>query len=284
MPAAGFVKVYRDIKDHWIYKDPDHFKAWFEMLSNARYIKEPKTDMYEGIIYTLNYGEFIFGRLSWSKRLGISEQKLRTLVKKLQNEGMIVATSRLTKLTVYKVVNYEKYNQLDNQQKSPESEGVQGDDDQQNNQHLTSRQPAANQHLTTNEESKEGKERKENINVVFESLWKLYPKKEGKGQVSKTQKERLAKIGFDEMSRAIERYKRVKANADRKYLQNGSTFFNSGYVDYLDANYQEKEAQDHGDCFIRTDNQSKRKPWELRTEEEKRFFSQGFDDDDSGDG
>lgn len=158
MTSAGFVKIYRDIRDHWIYNDPEHFKAWFEMLSNARYIKEPKTDTYEGILYTLNYGEFIFGRLSWSKRLGISEQKLRTLVKKLQNEGMIVATSRLSKLTIYKIVNYEKYNQLDNQQNTQELEGVQADDNQQNNRHLTSRQPADNQQLTTNEESKERKE------------------------------------------------------------------------------------------------------------------------------
>ncbi|SHN77441.1 phage replisome organizer N-terminal domain-containing protein [Desulfitobacterium chlororespirans] len=81
-----------------------------------------------------------------------------------------------------------------------------------------------------------------NINGVFESIWKLYPKKEGKGQVSKTQKAKLAKIGIEEMSRAIERYKKAKEGHERRYLQNGSTFFNSGYVDYLDENYQEAEA------------------------------------------
>jgi len=139
MAASGFVKVYRDIKDHWIYKDPDHFKAWFEMLSNARYIEEPKTGTYEGILYTLNYGEFIFGRLSWSKRLGISEQKLRTLINKLQSEGMIKATSRLTKLTIYKVVNYEKFNRQDNQQETEEPQGFQVDVNQQPNQQPTSR-------------------------------------------------------------------------------------------------------------------------------------------------
>ena len=72
----------------------------------------------------------------------------------------------------------------------------------------------------------------------FELIWKLYPKKEGKGGVSKTQKEKLHKIGIEEMTRAISRYIKAKVGEDKKYLQMGSTFFNSGYVDYLDKNYQ----------------------------------------------
>jgi len=73
----------------------------------------------------------------------------------------------------------------------------------------------------------------------FESIWKLYPKKEGKGAVKKTQQEKLYKIGVDEITRAVSRYVKAKSGEDKKYLQMGSTFFNSGYVDYLDKNYQE---------------------------------------------
>ena len=40
------------------------------------------------------------------------------------------------------------------------------------------------------------------------------------------------------MIRCIERYKSdLKRDAAGRKPQNGSTFFNSGYVDYLDANY-----------------------------------------------
>lgn len=73
--------------------------------------------------------------------------------------------------------------------------------------------------------------------ALFEKLWKLYPVKKGKGQVSTAQKEKLSKIGFDEMSRAIERYKQYVESIDYLQYQNGSTFFNSGYIDYLDADY-----------------------------------------------
>lgn len=74
--------------------------------------------------------------------------------------------------------------------------------------------------------------------ALLERLWKLYPLKRGKGQVSDAQKMKLLKIGYDEMARAIERYKRYVESVDYLKYQNGSTFFNSGYVDYLDANYQ----------------------------------------------
>ena len=73
----------------------------------------------------------------------------------------------------------------------------------------------------------------------FEELWSLYPNKKGKGQVSKAQKEKLFKVPLEEMKRAISRYSAgLKRDSWRK-AQNGSTFFNTGYVDYLDANYQE---------------------------------------------
>lgn len=76
------------------------------------------------------------------------------------------------------------------------------------------------------------------INTFFEQLWKLYPLKKGKGKISDSQKLKLYKIGIEELSRAITRYD--SEVEDKTYLQHGSTFFNSGYIDYIDENYQEK--------------------------------------------
>lgn len=73
---------------------------------------------------------------------------------------------------------------------------------------------------------------------MFERLWKMYPNKKGKGQVSDTQKKRLLAIGEDKLVKAIERYRfELQKDADWRKAQYGSTFFNSGYVDYLDENY-----------------------------------------------
>jgi hypothetical protein len=84
-------------------------------------------------------------------------------------------------------------------------------------------------------------ENRKEYSAFFESIWQLYPLKKGKGQVSDTQKEKLYKIGFEEFSRCIERYKKTKP--DWQAYQNGSTFLNSGYVDYLDKNYKGPEPE-----------------------------------------
>lgn len=76
--------------------------------------------------------------------------------------------------------------------------------------------------------------------ALFEQLWELYPVKKGKGQVSDAKKMKLLEIGLDEMSRAIKRYLAGLEKDSWRKPQNGSTFFNSGYVDYLDCNYAEE--------------------------------------------
>jgi len=101
------------------------------------------------------------------------------------------------------------------------------------------------------EQSKVKKSKVKEINKniydeLFDSVWKLYPKKEGKGQVSEFKKKELYKLGYEQLERCIERYKKAKAGTDRQYLQNGSTFFNSGYVDYLDCNYVEDKPKKTG--------------------------------------
>lgn len=89
----------------------------------------------------------------------------------------------------------------------------------------------------------------EHADEFFEKIWILYPKKRGKGQVTKRQKEKLYKIGYDEMSRTIERYRQEIQGKDLQFVMYGSTFFNSGYVDYLDKNYQDANKLDESSQY-----------------------------------
>ena len=72
----------------------------------------------------------------------------------------------------------------------------------------------------------------------FERAWQYYPNKRGKGQVSEKSKERLMSHGWDNIKRAIDRYLEDLKKDEWRKAQNGSTFFNSGYIDYLDENYE----------------------------------------------
>ena len=77
----------------------------------------------------------------------------------------------------------------------------------------------------------------ETAEEFFERAWQYYPNKRGKGQVSEKSKERLMSHGWDNIKRAIDRYLEDLKKDEWRQAQNGSTFFNSGYIDYLDENY-----------------------------------------------
>lgn len=73
----------------------------------------------------------------------------------------------------------------------------------------------------------------------MDQLWKAYPNKKGKDAAYKKIPKLLKKHSFDELMRCVERYTKETQGKDKQYIKQGSTFFNSGYVDYLDENYEE---------------------------------------------
>lgn len=87
------------------------------------------------------------------------------------------------------------------------------------------------------DKNSKGKNTKD-IAEFFEECWKAYPNKKGKGQITDSRKKKLfEEVGKEQMLRCIERFKTEKIGTDIRYIMHGSTFFNSGYVDYLDENY-----------------------------------------------
>lgn len=76
------------------------------------------------------------------------------------------------------------------------------------------------------------------INDIFEKVWSAYPEKKGKARVSDKDKRKIAEVGLDKMLQAIQRYKDDVKSTTWRHWQNGSTFFHSGYIDYLDENYE----------------------------------------------
>lgn len=81
---------------------------------------------------------------------------------------------------------------------------------------------------------------KKEIEIYFEEIWSLYPSKKGKANITDSKKKTLYKLG-DELKRATQRYidfvEQTRNNGFALEYKNGSTFFNNGYVDYLDSNY-----------------------------------------------
>ncbi len=87
---------------------------------------------------------------------------------------------------------------------------------------------------------------KKEINEFFEKIWKEYPNKKGKGQISFTTKKKLFRLGYEKISNCIAEYKKdkdLKVNNGYKEYQNGSTFFSKGYVDYISLDEKDTPKQ-----------------------------------------
>ena len=79
-----------------------------------------------------------------------------------------------------------------------------------------------------------------------DELWKLYPRKHGKAIAYKKIPNLIKEYGYEQIERCIKRYDEEvkKMNIEKKFIKYGSTFFTSGYVDYLDENYITEENTD----------------------------------------
>ncbi len=231
---AGWTKLYRDLltKSIWQLSTPGQKTILITLLLMANH--EERNWEWNGEKYCCKPGQFVTSleRIVENCGKGITIQNVRTALKRF--EKLEFLTNESTKQgRLISIVNWRLYQDDENKtNKEP-------------NKELTNSQQTANKELTPNKNDKNDKNDK-NINTMcnaealelFEKLWKLFPNKKGKGQVSLTAKRRLFKVGHEEMVRAIGRYiSELEKDSEWRRPQNGSTFFNSGYVDYLDCNY-----------------------------------------------
>ena len=75
----------------------------------------------------------------------------------------------------------------------------------------------------------------------FEEVWKAYPNKKGKDKISKKCYKELETAGKETLLKAIEGIKAFKEQNEWYSYQNGSTFFNGGWKDYLNTEIEQKE-------------------------------------------
>lgn len=231
--GSNWIKLDRSIREHWLWNGEKYSRgqAFIDLLLMAAYADHKV--MSQGKTIDLKRGSLITSIRYLAERWSWSKDKVSNFLCCLEEDNIIKKTSD-TKRTVIAIVNYGKYQSF--QTVARTQNGRKTDEERTQNGQT--------------KERKEGKEGKRNTMsnsdaaILFERLWEIYPSKKGKGQVSDAKKMKLLEIGFDEMSRAIERYKaELEKDSDWRKPQNGSTFFNSGYVDYLDANYVPQDSK-----------------------------------------
>lgn len=178
-------------------------------------------------------GQFVSSITRISAETGLTESQVRTALKKLKDTGYI-STKSTNKYTIYTVNEYQKYIDCGQVAEATTEENTVVE----NGTKMEQTEEKAKKNCEKSKENCE-KSNKKAINECFERLWKQYPNKRGKGQVSDTKKKTLYEIGEEKIERALKRYlDDLSKDSSWRKPQNGSTFFNSGYVDYLDENYE----------------------------------------------
>ena len=124
----GWIALHRQITEWRWYTDGNTFRLFVHLLLKAN----SKPGEWRG--FKVLPGQLITGRKALAEELGLTEQEIRTSLKKLKNSKEITSksTNKFSIITVCKWWDYQHYK----------------NDDQPTNK--PTNQPATNQQLTTN--------------------------------------------------------------------------------------------------------------------------------------
>lgn len=133
----GWIKLHRQIRKHWVFKNADYFKAWVTIISEVNH--QSSKVLIDGELIDCKRGQSVNSLSTWVRVLGDdwTIQKLRTFIKLLEKDKMI-KTEGLRKTTRLTVCNYDSYQS----------------EQQADNKQTTDSQQAANTQLTTNKNEK----------------------------------------------------------------------------------------------------------------------------------
>ena len=208
------IPICRSVEKHWVFEDAEYFKLWYCILSNTQYTVPARKKVYQGIMYTQHRGEFLFGRREWSRRYGVSEQRIRKFMDLLVADGMVVRTQLTRKFSIYRVVNYDKFNPL----KKPVDADVVPPTEPTETPQTTHEKPTDNPQTTTIKKDKKDKNDKEDTYDYFADFWSKYPKKKAKGDAEKAWK-KIKPTEYDALFAGLEAQK--KSN---DWLKDGGKF------------------------------------------------------------
>ena len=157
---AGWIKLHRDIKNHWIYTEKrkfSKFEAWTDILLSVNHA-QAKT-IIKGKLITIERGQSILSLDSWGIKWGWNKSAVNRFFDLLKKDGMIVLQNE-TVTTRLSVCNYASYQ-----------------DERNASETQTKRKRNANETQTKSiEEEQEEQQEKQDI-YPFQQFWEMYLKK-----------------------------------------------------------------------------------------------------------
>lgn len=114
----GFIKLYRDVRDHWIWKE-DPFsmgQAWIDLLMMVNH--EDKKVLFNGNLVTVKRGSCITSLRKLSERWKRNKRTVSRYLDLFEADGMITQ-KRDSKCTTINIVNYCIYQASNDNKRTP---------------------------------------------------------------------------------------------------------------------------------------------------------------------
>lgn len=107
----GWIKISRELPEHWIWRDADRLKWWLDLLLMAAW--EDSKQLVGSRLIEIKRGQLVASISYLVKRWGINHNTVISFLKTLKDEGMIVKTS-IANVSIITICNYEKHQAADN--------------------------------------------------------------------------------------------------------------------------------------------------------------------------
>lgn len=105
----GWIKIYRQIRNHWIWKDKEPFdkrSAWIDLLLSVNH--KSKKVPFENDFIEIERGQTLTSIKQLAEKWSWSRHKVSDYLNQLEQDTMIVQV-RDTRKTLISIVNYSKY-------------------------------------------------------------------------------------------------------------------------------------------------------------------------------
>ena len=104
---GGWIKISREIEDHWLWQDAERLRWWIDMLFMASW--EDKKVIEDTHLITIKKGQFIASVAFLCKRWGKSNKTIIKYLKLLEEDEMICREVLHRQTPVITICNYDKY-------------------------------------------------------------------------------------------------------------------------------------------------------------------------------
>ena len=240
MSDCGWIKLYRSILNNPFMRSVDVLGTWVYILLNVAY--QPEDVVFKGKRITLQPGQGLFKIRQMAKEIGVSHSKLNRTISLFKSETQI-ETQTSSRETLISVVNWGKY-QMSETQNETQME------------HWRNTGGTQAEHLPIIKEIKEIKNTRNNNTVVdlftdsendnkkntpdkFETFWKEYPKKVGKGAARTAFAKAIKKAKLETLIEAVRKQRQGSQwkKDEGRYIPNPSTWLNQErWEDEVDTN------------------------------------------------